>query len=85
MTVKNLKISPIFMKIGIQGFFGSLITNLQSNFQKSRWRVQHGGQKFENQSDFHENWYTGVFRVADYEFINRFSKFKMADQPSNNM
>ena len=60
MAVKNLKISTIFMKIGIQGFVGSLITNLQSDFQISRWRIQHGGQKFENQSDFHENHYTGV-------------------------
>ena len=79
MAVKTLKISTIFMKIGIQGFFGSLITNLQTDFQISRWRIQHGGQKFENQSVFHENHYTGFSRVADYEFTIRFSKFKMAD------
>ena len=45
IAVKNLKISPMFMKIGIQGFFESLITNLQSDFQNSRWQIQHGGQK----------------------------------------
>ena len=64
MAVKNLKISPMFMKIGIQGFFGSLITNLQSDFQNSRSRIQYGNLK-KNLLNFYKNRYLKVFQVAD--------------------
>ena len=46
--------------------------------------IQNGGFKMvvaemKNRDDIGENVYWGVFAVADYESVIRFSKFKMAD------
>ena len=60
-------------------FLGSLITNLRSDLQNSRWRIQDGGRNFEKSTDLHKNRYKGVFGVADHESEVRFRKFKMAD------
>jgi len=46
MAVKLFDYQWILMKIGIRGFFGSLWTNLISDFQNSKWRIQYGGSKF---------------------------------------
>ena len=35
------KINPIYLIIVIQGFLGSLITDLHSNLKYSKWRIQY--------------------------------------------
>ena len=57
------------MKFGIHGFSGSLMMNSLSDFQNSKWRIQ---------DNIAENVYLGVFGIADYESVIRFSNFKMA-------
>jgi len=46
MAVDLFEHQWILMKIGIRGFFGSVTTNLMSDFQNSKWRIQYGGSKF---------------------------------------
>jgi len=67
------------MKIGIQGLLGSLITNLNSDFENSKWQIQDGGQNLKYFWIFFKYWYRWVFGVADHESELRFWKFKMAD------
>lgn len=43
---ENLKIDPIYLKLGICGFSGLLITNPVLIFKNSRWRSQYEGQFF---------------------------------------
>ena len=65
--------------ICIYGFFESLITNLKTDFQNSKWRIQYGGQNLRKSAYKRYNLYLWVFGVANYEFEVRFWKFKMAD------
>ena len=55
------------MKLGTQEFLGSLITNLNTKIQISKWRIQYGGSKCEKLLDLDETQYSGVFEVTDYE------------------
>ena len=68
----------MFIKLRIQGFFWSLVTNLLSVCTNSRGRNQFGGQKFRKLFNFYESQYTGIFWVADYESVISFYKSKMA-------
>ena len=52
---KDLQNYSNFIKIGIYGFFGSLIMDLLLVFPNSRWRIQYGGQNFSKLLKFHEN------------------------------
>ena len=45
MADAETNFSKKLMKIFTKGFFGSLITNLTSNFQNLRWRIQYGGHR----------------------------------------
>ena len=56
MAAKNFENCSISMKVSMQGFFGSLITNPLSVFTNTRWRIQYGGQKFQKLF----NYYTPV-------------------------
>ena len=58
---------------------GSRITNLKSDFQNSKWRIQYGGRNGKKLAYKRYNLYIWVFGVADYESEVRFSKFKMVD------
>jgi len=53
--------------------------NPVSDFQNSKWRIQYGGRKFWKIYNSYENRYIEVLKVADYESVVRFAKFKMAD------
>ena len=57
-----------------QRFSGSLITNLLSNFQNSKWRIQNGGTKCKKLFDRNKIEFLKIFGVADYESALRFSK-----------
>jgi hypothetical protein len=57
----------LYLKISIWGFLRSLITNPMSKIQNSKWRIQYGGQKYQNQLHSLEICYLEVFEVADYE------------------
>ena len=71
MADQNVKIYLIGIKIIIQGFSRSLITNLHSVFQNSKWRIQNGEPKFKKNLDPDENGYSGVFRVAECGLNNQ--------------
>ena len=67
-------------------FLRSLITNLKSESQNSKWRIQYGGQVHDFMvklwrfcCDLLRNGYERVFEVADYESEVRISKLKMAN------
>jgi len=76
-------LQDFFLNMGIDGFSGSLITNLNSDVENSKWRIQEGDQNLKYfWIFFFETWYREVFEVADYEFEVRFEKFKMADPRS---
>ena len=45
---ENAKFNLTRMKLGIMGFFGSLISNQESNFENSKWPIQYGGLKLQN-------------------------------------
>jgi len=47
MADKKVKNFLILMKLVIRGFSGLLVTNLVSDFQNSKWRIQYGGQNNE--------------------------------------
>ena len=55
------------------------ITNPHVKFQKSEWRIQYGGWICKILLDWGENWYSGVFEVADYESSLKILEFKMVD------
>ena len=54
MADAKVQIQPNFMKLGIQGFLVSLITNLLSDFQNSKWQMQYGGRKSPKSKNFRE-------------------------------
>ena len=44
---KFSKKGKLMLNFGFKGFWGRMITNLKSDFQNSKWRIQHGGQNFQ--------------------------------------
>ena len=66
------------MKVSVK-LLGSLITNLKSDFQNSKWRIQYGGQNFKKLAYKHYNLYIWLYGIADYESEVGFSKYKKAD------
>ena len=52
---------------------------LTLGFFKSIQRIQDGGRKFEQLSDYAKNLYNKIFCVADHEFDLWFSYFEKAD------
>ena len=81
ILVKILSFFAIAPKLGIWGFSGSLISNLVSELQNSKWKIQNGGDVSVNRKCFGNcaaTWYMGVFGVADYESGVRIAKFEMA-------
>ena len=72
------------VKISIQRFFGSLITNPLSDFDDSfsKWRSNMTIYDFECfLLVFYKNWYTGIFQNADYESTIRFRRFFFMANP----
>ena len=69
-------IDLICLKLVTQGFLGSLITNLELDFENSKWRIQNGGSNMADDFvmilDLLETCYSVVFGVADYESGIRF-------------
>ena len=57
----------------------SLITNPDSKFRNSKWRIQYGGSMYKKLIDWDDILYAGVFGVTDYESELKVKKFKMAD------
>ena len=55
------------------------MTNRHLKFENSIWPISFGGSKRENSLDWNENYYSGVFEVADCKSLLEISKFKMAD------
>ena len=47
--------------------------------QNSTWRIQNAAQNFEKLSDYTENLYMKVYRVADNDSDFGFVRFNMAD------
>ena len=72
------------MKIITWRFSKSLIANLNSKFQNSKWRIQYGGPKWKNLFDWDENHNSGNFEVADYEPSLEISKSNMANKNIKN-
>ena len=81
---KSFENCSIYMKICIPWVFGSLILNALSDFRNLKWRFQYGGSKFWKLFNFYESLYTLGFWVADFEYVVRFSKFKMVVQSFEN-
>ena len=44
MADQNAKCSFIQIELGTRGFLESLMTNLESKFRNSKWRIKYGGQ-----------------------------------------
>jgi len=63
-----LKISQISVKLCTRGFSWPLITNLTTNFQNLKWRIQYSGHEILKISQISVILYSGVFVVTDYEF-----------------
>ena len=59
MATKNIENFSISMKVSMQGFLGSLITNPLSVFTNPTWRIQYGGQTFKKLF----NYYTSVYVI----------------------
>lgn len=55
-------------------FSRSLITNLISVFQNSKWRIQDGGRKTKKDFNHRKIWYMTVFGVTDNESDITFTK-----------
>ena len=55
------------MKVGTWGFLELLITNPDSTIRNKKWRIQYGRQTCKKLLEWNENWYLGVFGVANYE------------------
>ena len=51
MADQNVKIDLIEIEISTRGFSWSLITNLHSKFENSKWRIQYGRRKCKNLLD----------------------------------
>ena len=54
------------MKLGILGFYGSLISNWKSILKNSKWPIQYGGLKRKIYLDSHKIQNLGVFLIADF-------------------
>ena len=67
------------MKMSTRGFSKSLIVNLYLKFRNSQWRIQYGRPKCKNLLDWHENYNSGAFELADYESSLEISKSIMTD------
>ena len=54
------------------------------DFRNYKWQIQYDGKKFKESLDCAQNWYTGVFKVADHDFAIRLRipKFEMAAKSS---
>ena len=52
MADENTKNGLIWINFGTYGLFRLLITNLNSKFRNSKWRIQYGGQKYKKRLDF---------------------------------
>ena len=59
------KILSILLILYIWGFLGSLITNLKSYFQNSKWRIRYCGHEIENSMNFSDIFYSAIFGVAN--------------------
>ena len=68
MAAENLKNYLVMLKICIQRFIESPITNLTLGFKDSMWRIQDGDKQMKKSSNFTVNLFTKVIWVADYEF-----------------
>ena len=67
------------LKFSMREFLRLLITNPNSEFRNSKWRIQYAGRKCKKILDWDDIWYSGVFEVAVYESDFIIPKFKMAD------
>ena len=76
MVDAKSKIPSILLILCNWGSLGSLITNLKLDFPNSKWRIQYGEDQIEKSNNFSDTLYSVVFRVADYKFEIRFSKFE---------
>ena len=80
MADQNAKSYLIWMKFCIRGLLRSLITNPNSKFKNSIWRIQYGGPKCKKLLDLDEILYSGAIEVADNESELKIHKLNMADQ-----
>ena len=64
------------IKICFWGFFGLLITNPLSDFQKLRWRIQYGGRKIERISNFYPNLVYGALWCRLLQICRRIFKIQ---------
>ena len=67
------------MRLGTEKFLGLQITELDSKFRNSKWRIQYGGKKYNKFVYSKKIRYSIIFEVADYESELEFQKFEMAD------
>ena len=67
------------MELGIQGFLGSLITNLNTKFRNSEWLIQYGDQNAKICLIRIEFFILMIFGVGDYESGHKIQKLKIAD------
>ena len=75
ILVQILSFFAIARKLAIWGFSGSLITNMVSVLQNSKWKIENGGDVSLNRMCFgncYETWYTGIFGIADCNSDIRF-------------
>ena len=64
-------------ELGIWEFSGSLITNLVSVLQNSKWKTENGSDVSVSRKCFgncYETWYTGIFGIADFNLKNETKK-----------
>ena len=72
--------AEIVLRFATRGFLGSLISNLSQKFENSKWLIQYGGKKFQNQPNLRETCYPGFFGVAEFKSGIKSRKFKMVDE-----
>ena len=73
MQDKFWKSCWIFITLFTQGYMGSRITYLKSDFQNSWWRTRNGGKILKKLMDSHKTCDSGLFGVADYKSDSDFS------------